>query len=100
MGSPLVATVVASSGDATSATMIDHDCCGSSSGDRGAPPAPGERTNAIFRPSSDHTGSSSRVVFGLMYAIGRPDVNSPMKLWSPRFDTNASVLPSGDHAGD
>ena len=23
-----------------------------------------------------------------------------MKLWSPRFETNASVRPSGDHAGD
>src|SRR5438045_6923511 len=92
--------MAASSGAETSATMIDHDCCGSSSGERGVPPAPGERTKAIFRPSIDHTGSSSRVVFGLIYRIGCPCVKRPMKLWSPRFDTNASVFPSGDQIGE
>ena len=38
---------------------------------------------------------------GARYRIGwSVPVNSAMKLWSPRSDTNASVRPSGDHAGD
>src|SRR5262245_4742804 len=84
----------------TSTTRISHGESTRASGDRGVPPAPGWRKNAILRPSGDQTGEESRDVDGARNQMGLPGLNNPIKLWSPRFDTNASVRPSGDHSGE
>src|SRR5712691_4738503 len=55
---------------AGSPTQIAHGDGGSSSGDRGTPPRPGWRTNAIALPSGDHVGTRSRDVDGARYRIG------------------------------
>src|SRR5436190_12063338 len=83
-----------------SATITSHLDSVLANGDRGVPPFPGWRRKAILRPSTDHTGCVSRDVEGAIKRIGWSGINRPMKLWSVRFETNASVLPSGDHVGD
>ena len=97
----VIAVVTEGAAFSISATRICHgDGSFRASGRRGAPPVPGWRRNAIFRPSADQAGEVSRDVEAAMNRIGSPDVYNPMKLWSVRSDTNASVRPSGDHAGD
>src|SRR5262245_14900393 len=44
-------------------------------------------------------GIESRDVDGAMNRMEWPGVNKPIKLWSVRSDTNASVCPSGDQVG-
>src|SRR5450759_4661527 len=81
--------------------MIDQGCGCCTSGERGVPPRPGWRTNTIARPSADQRGSESRDVDAARYRTGWvASVKRPMKLWSSRLETNDSVRPSADHAGD
>ena len=67
--SPLVTAVVAFN-DSASATMTFHGFSNRASGDRGVPPVPGCRRNAIFRPSGDQSGNVSLDVDGAMKRIG------------------------------
>src|SRR5213593_3159429 len=98
--SPLV-TAAAAFKDSTSATKIFHGKSARARGERGVPPAPGCRRNAILRPSADQAGNESRDVEGATKRIGwSGPANNPIKLWSPRLETNARVFPSGDHNGD
>src|SRR5882672_1385424 len=55
---------------AGSPTQIAQGSGCRSSGDRGTPPRPGRRTNAIDVPSGDHVGARSRDVDGARYRIG------------------------------
>src|SRR5215831_8561556 len=72
--SPLVTTAVAgivsARVDPISATMRLHGVSFRAIGDRGVPPVPGWRRNAIFRPSIDQTGCVSRDVEGAMNRTG------------------------------
>src|SRR5262249_41086692 len=84
-GLPLVQTDVASMSLSSPsrfvpAIMIAHGDSASASGERGVPPAPGCRRNAILLPSGDQTGDESREVDGATYRIGRPGTKSAMKL--------------------
>ena len=52
-------------------------------------------------PLSDHAGAASFEVEGARKRMGaESDVKTPMKLWSPRFETKASRSPLGDHTGE
>ena len=66
--------------DSRSAMRIIHGKSVRASGGRGAPPLPGWRKKAIFRPSDDQAGNESREVDGAIKRIGRSGLNSPMKL--------------------
>ena len=53
-----------------SAIITSHGESVRASGERGVPPVPGWRKNAIFRPSADQAGCESREVDGAMNRIG------------------------------
>lgn len=57
--------------------------------------------NATSRPSGDQRGEKSRAneaASQRMGVAGPP--YTPMNEWSPRLETNASLVPSGDQTGD
>ena len=67
---PLVTAVVIAI-DCTSATwIVQGNGSGRVIGDRGVPPVPGCRRNAILRPSGDQAGEESREVDAAMNRIG------------------------------
>src|SRR6185503_4130151 len=57
------------------------------------------RMKAMRLPSGDQRGSASRSTLGDKKRIC-PDwgLKIPIKLWSPRFETNDNSEPSGDHS--
>src|SRR4029434_4651769 len=78
---------------------MDQACGRCSRIGSGAPPVPGRLTNTIRFPSGDQRGLESREGDGARYRICVVSfVETPMKEWSPRLDTNASREPSGDHS--
>src|SRR5213594_4411127 len=65
---------------AASAFQISHGLGRGGSRESGAPPAPGNLTKAICRPSGDQRGERSRANAGARYVIGVLSfVNTPMK---------------------
>src|SRR3954462_211225 len=98
--SPLVTTVETAKVWTSATSNVHGGVTGAAPAERGVPPVPGCRRNAIFFPSGDHAGMESREVDGAMNRMGWSCVYRPIKLCSVRLDTNARVRPSGDHVGD